>query len=59
VIVLGGRTHDLPTTDDEIDAALRAELEAGSSVKDAASTVAELAGIPKREAYQRAMRLRD
>lgn len=58
VIVLGGRADPSPTTDEEIDLALRSELDSGASVKDAAATVAELAGIPKREAYQRAMRLR-
>ena len=52
VIVLGGRPDDDAEVDDDtIRHALRAELAAGSSTRDAAAAVAADLGIPKRRAY--------
>lgn len=51
VIVLGGRHDDEPVTDDAIREALRTELAAGASTKDAAVAVASRLGVPKRTAY--------
>ena len=53
VVVLAG-APDAPL---DLDAALRAELAAGRRPSDAASTVANVLGVPKRAAYARAMEL--
>jgi 16S rRNA (cytidine1402-2'-O)-methyltransferase len=59
VIVLGGApAREVAVDDDAIVAALRAALDAGSSARDAAASVAADLGIPKRRAYQLATELR-
>jgi 16S rRNA (cytidine1402-2'-O)-methyltransferase len=59
VIVLGpkeDRDDDVPG-EAEVRAALVAEMEAGASVRDAASVVAKRLGISRRQAYELATRL--
>lgn len=52
VIVLGGApVDDGPVDDDTLVAALRAELDAGSTKKDAVTTVAQRLGVPKKRVY--------
>jgi 16S rRNA (cytidine1402-2'-O)-methyltransferase len=46
-----------PPTDEEVGAALQAELDGGSSVRDAAAAVAGELGVPRRRAYELATRL--
>jgi 16S rRNA (cytidine1402-2'-O)-methyltransferase len=58
VVVLAGRpTGDEPATDADVRAALRVELDDGSSTRDAAATVARALGRPKREVYELALTL--
>jgi len=58
VLVLGGAPEaDEPSAGD-IEAQLRAELASGLTARDAASTVARRLGVPKRTAYELAVRLR-
>ena len=45
-------------SDEEIDAAIRRELDRGTSVKDLASEVALRTGRPRRAVYGRAVELR-
>ncbi|NDH37302.1 MAG: rRNA (cytidine-2'-O-)-methyltransferase [Acidimicrobiia bacterium] len=52
VIVLDGAAPAAPPTDDEIIAALRAEIAAGASRKDAASRVSARLGVAKRHVYE-------
>ena len=59
VIVIGGMdaaAASAAITDEDLDAALEAAL-ATMSVKDASAAVAEATGRPRREVYQRALRL--
>jgi 16S rRNA (cytidine1402-2'-O)-methyltransferase len=59
VIVLAGRPRDSePPDDDAIRAALRAQLDAGATRRDAAATVAGQLGVPKRTAYALATGMR-
>ena len=59
VIVLGGATVDeTPATDDEVDAALREELAAGASTRDAAEAVSARLRVARRAAYARAVTLK-
>ncbi|MHB1924689.1 MAG: 16S rRNA (cytidine(1402)-2'-O)-methyltransferase [Acidimicrobiales bacterium] len=59
VIVLGGLAPDAVAPDDQtVGAALRERLEAGDSARDAARTVAAELGIPRRRAYELALRSR-
>jgi 16S rRNA (cytidine1402-2'-O)-methyltransferase len=51
VIVLDGAPPAGPAGDDDLEAAVRARLDAGESVRDAASAVAAQLGVPKRRAY--------
>lgn len=52
VLVLDGAPlDDHPVSDDDIRAALRDEITAGASTRDAAATVAKALGRPKREVY--------
>ena len=52
VIVLDGApTLDRDVDDDTIRAAVRAELAAGASTRDAAAAVSQRLGVPKRRAY--------
>lgn len=58
VLVLDGApVDDRPATDLEVRTALRRELGAGSSTRDAAATVAKRVGRPKREVYALAIAL--
>jgi 16S rRNA (cytidine1402-2'-O)-methyltransferase len=58
VIVLAGRPDDdTPVDDDTVRAALRAELAAGSSKKDAVATVATTLALPKKQVYALAIPL--
>lgn len=52
VIVLGGAAPDAtPVGDDEIVAAIRAELDAGATTRDAVDRVAGSFGLPRRAVY--------
>ena len=60
VLVLeGAPVDDRPVSDDDVREALRGELAAGSSTRDAAATVAKHVGRPKREVYALAVGLDD
>lgn len=52
VIVLAGATPAAPPSDDELLAALRTEIDAGVSRKDAASRVSARFGVSKRHVYE-------
>jgi 16S rRNA (cytidine1402-2'-O)-methyltransferase len=52
VLVLAGATPAAPPTDDELIIALRAEISAGVSRKDAASRVSARFGVSKRHVYE-------
>lgn len=58
VLVVGGAEPAPPSTDDEIGAALQRALDSGTSVRDAATQVAADLGVPRRQAYDLAIRLR-
>jgi 16S rRNA (cytidine1402-2'-O)-methyltransferase len=58
VIVIGPAPAPAPPSDGDIEGALRAELESGSSVRDAATAVAGRLGISRRRAYALATSLR-
>lgn len=58
VLVIAGRpVDDTPPDDDAVRDALRAELAAGASTRDAAATVARRLGVSKRTAYALAVGL--
>lgn len=57
VIVVAGAPAPEPAGDDAVVAALRAELAAGASKRDAAAAVAATLGVPKRRAYALAVEL--
>ncbi len=60
VLVLeGAPLDDRPASDDDVREALRSELAAGSSTRDAAAVVAKHVGRPKREVYALAVGLGD
>ncbi len=52
VVVVDGAPPDGPPTDDAVVAALRREMDAGASTRDAASAVAARMGVPRRRAYE-------
>jgi 16S rRNA (cytidine1402-2'-O)-methyltransferase len=56
VLVVEGAGEPPPATDDDVDAAVRRRLDAGLSVRDASAEVAAALGVPKRVAYQSAVR---
>jgi 16S rRNA (cytidine1402-2'-O)-methyltransferase len=56
VLVVGPPIAAAPPAGEDVDAMLTTAL-AGGSVKDAAATVAEATGLPRREVYQRALEL--
>jgi 16S rRNA (cytidine1402-2'-O)-methyltransferase len=58
VLILEGAKPPAPPTDDEINEALRSELNGGSSKKDAAAKVAAKYGIQKRHVYELALMLK-
>lgn len=58
VVVLAGAPVPAEADDDDVSAAVQARLDAGDSPRDAASAVATTLGVPKRRAYEAAVRLR-
>lgn len=58
VIVIGGAPARPEPSDEELVLALRGELDAGASARDAAATVAGQMGISRRRAYELANRVR-
>lgn len=52
VLVLAGAAPAAPPTDEELISALRAEIAAGVTRKDAASRVSARFGVPKRHVYE-------
>jgi 16S rRNA (cytidine1402-2'-O)-methyltransferase len=59
VLVVGGAADsDASATEEELDAALTAELAAGASTRDAADAVAARLRVPRRAAYARAVTLK-
>jgi 16S rRNA (cytidine1402-2'-O)-methyltransferase len=58
VLVLGGAAPAPATSEDDVRSALLDALGAGTSVRDAAAQVASDLGVPRRQAYDLALRLR-
>jgi 16S rRNA (cytidine1402-2'-O)-methyltransferase len=58
VVLLEGAKPPAPPTDEEITAALRDEMNNGSSKKDAAAKVAAKFGAQKRKVYELALMLK-
>lgn len=56
VLVLEGAPEPAGADDDDVEAAVQARLEAGDSPRDAAAAVAAALGVPKRRAYEAALR---
>ncbi len=56
-LVVDGAPAAPPAEPDDVEAAVRAALDAGASVKDAAASVAAALGLPKRAVYAVAVRL--
>jgi 16S rRNA (cytidine1402-2'-O)-methyltransferase len=56
VLVVAGAPPVAPPSDDEVAAAVGAALARGLSVRDAATEVADLLGIPRRRAYDASVR---
>lgn len=59
VIVLGGASAAAAASESDIDDALRIELDAGSSVRDAADAVSAKLRVSRKSAYDRALALRN
>ena len=57
VLVIAGGPEPAPPGAEEVAAALRDELASGASTRDAATTVAERFGVPRRRVYDAATRL--
>ena len=57
VLVVEGAPEPPEATDDDVDAAVQRRLDAGLSTRDAAAEVAAALGVPKRTAYNAAVRL--
>ncbi len=57
LVVDGAPVDDRPVSDDDVRVALRSELDAGASTRDASATVAKQVGRPKREVYALAIAL--
>jgi 16S rRNA (cytidine1402-2'-O)-methyltransferase len=55
VLVVGGAPADAPPTDEEIAAAVRDELAAGASTREAADRVAARLHVARRRAYEAAL----
>ncbi|MGH9208320.1 MAG: 16S rRNA (cytidine(1402)-2'-O)-methyltransferase, partial [Acidimicrobiales bacterium] len=58
VIVVDGAPQDAPPPDDEVQSALAAKIDAGRPRRDAIASVAAELGVPKRRAYELAVRMR-
>jgi len=59
VIVLAGASSSVGASESDVDDALRIELEAGSSVRDAADAVSSKLGVSRKIAYDRALAVRN
>jgi 16S rRNA (cytidine1402-2'-O)-methyltransferase len=59
VLVVDGAPPPPAVDAGRIEAALADELDDGASARDAAATVAQVFGVPKRRAYEMAVQLRD
>lgn len=57
LVIEGAPVDDRPMSDDDVQAELRRELDAGASTRDASATVAKAVGRPKREVYALAIAL--
>ncbi len=57
VVVVVGPAAEEAAPEEELEARLRAALEAGMSVRDAAATVAEATGLPRKQVYARALEM--
>jgi hypothetical protein len=58
VIVVAPATRDEHVDDDTVVRAVTDALESGASARDAAATVARDLGVPRRRAYDAALRVR-
>lgn len=58
-LVVQGARPPGPASDDDVEGAVRARLDAGDSARDAAAAVSAELGVPKRQAYDVANRLHD
>ena len=58
MLVLDGAPPPAAVDAERIEAALADELRDGASARDAAATVADALGVPKRRAYELAVQLR-
>ncbi len=58
VVVVAPSPTPGPVSESDVERALRRELDRGASARDAASAVAEMLGVPKRQAYELANRLK-
>jgi len=58
VVVVVGPAPEEATGEADLDAQLQAAVAAGLSLRDAAATVAEATGLPRKQVYQRALALR-
>jgi 16S rRNA (cytidine1402-2'-O)-methyltransferase len=58
VVVLGPAAAPVPAGASDVEEAVRAELDQGASARDAAAAVSDALGVPKRQVYAVATRLR-
>jgi 16S rRNA (cytidine1402-2'-O)-methyltransferase len=58
VVVVGGAAPAAGATEDEVEAALSARIEAGADRRTAVAEVAASLGVPRRQAYDVAVRLK-
>ncbi len=58
VVVLDGAPPPAPATEADVEAALRARLEAGADKKAAIAEVAQALGVPRRAVYEIALTIR-
>ena len=57
LVIEGAPVDDRSMSDDDVRIALRSELDAGASTRDASATVAKMVGRPKRDVYALAIAL--